>query len=72
MPSGLPDCFLQLIFNETFEDELISKYTMNNWNYLNSDIFDELKKKEDNNQNNQIAFEVFEKYCMKYILRCNY
>ena len=43
MPSGLPDCFLQLIFNETFEDELISKYTMNNWNYLNSDIFDELK-----------------------------
>ena len=69
MPSGLPDCFLQLIFNETFEDELISKYTMNNWNYLNSDIFDELKKKEDNNQNNQIAFEVFEKYCMKYMLK---
>ena len=78
MPSGLPDCFLQLIFKNNFEDELISKYTMNNWNYFNTDInFNELKIKEekeepikkDNKTNKQKTFEDFEKYCMEYMLK---
>ena len=78
MPSGLPDCFLQLIFNQNFEDELISKYTMNNWNYFNSDInFDKLEIKEEKQEqikedkitNKQITFEDFEKYCMEYMLK---
>ena len=78
MPSGLPDCFLQLIFKNNFDDELISKYTMNNWNYFNTDInFEELEIKEekqepikeDNKTNKQITFEDFEKYCMEYMLK---
>ena len=77
MPSGLPDCFVQLIFKENFDDNLIGKYTMNNWNYFNSDInFKDLGNiemenqiKEENKKNKEKNFEEFEKYSMKYFLK---
>ena len=41
MPSGLPDCFLQLIFKDyifiTDEKRLISRYPESNWNYIEKD-----------------------------------
>ena len=68
MPLGLPDCFVQLIFKkeerELFDERLISKYIVNNWNYINTDIqFGELLYSKENNH------EKFEKYSIKYILK---
>ena len=50
MPDGLPDCIVQIIFDkeidESFNDDSISKYTKNKWNYLNTDIeFEEKSEK---------------------------
>ena len=80
MPSGLPDCFVQLIFKDNFDDELISKYTMNNWNYINTDIqFNKAKiveeiiiQKEGEpciKEIKQKTFEDFEKYSLEYMLK---
>ena len=78
MPSGLPDCFVQLIFKENFDDDLISKYTKNNWNYINTDIQfnnlniveENINNKEENNKGyNKKTFEDFEKYSLQYMLK---
>ena len=61
MPLGLPDSFVNIIFKENFISNLISKNSTNNWNYLNTDIFD--------NKNEIVIDEELEKYYIKYILK---
>ena len=56
MPLGLPDSFVKIIFNQDFNDNLISKFSMNNWNYINTHITFKNKEK-------------FEEYTIKYILK---
>ena len=63
MPLGLPDCFIQLIFNELF-DKKLNKYKINNWNFINTDI--NFVEPEDNKENNNINLE---KYSMQYLLK---
>ena len=61
LPSGLPDRFVKIIFNENFNHNLISKNLMNNWNYINTDnIFD---------NNKSVTEEKFEKYYITYMLK---
>jgi hypothetical protein len=71
MPQGLPDCFVQLVFDKSFNDDLISKYTKNNWYYINSDIFDKIKEREKKGikENNQVSLEQLEKYSLNYMLK---
>ena len=58
MPDGLPDCIVQIIFDkeidESFNDDSISKHTMNKWNYINTEIEFE---------------EKYEKYYIRHFLK---
>ena len=76
MPKGLPDYFLQFIFNKKdFQHDLISKYSKNEWKYINTDI--ELSRFEIendgenqvNNNNKPITQEQIEKNSIIYMLK---
>ena len=68
MPSGLPDCFLKLIFEDYIyikdQKKLIAKYPDNNWNYIKKDKrFDEnIKEKRNMNYTYNCLFEILKIY----------
>ena len=75
MPKGLPDYFLQFIFNKKdFQHDLISKYSKNEWKYINTDI--ELSRFEIendgenqvNNNNKPITQEQIEKNSIHFFM----
>ena len=68
MPLGLPDCFVQLIFNKLFDEKLINIYKINTWNFINTDtIFVDGKDNKDNTK--IINYQNLKEYSMEYMIK---
>ena len=77
MPSGLPDCFLKLIFEDNTyikdQKKLLAKYPDNNWNYIIKDKrFEEnIKEKRNMNYTYNCLFEILKIYAslLEYFIK---